>query len=69
MESLTGHLQLKKLAYLCFQCLDHPPFSLDLAPSDCHLFPELKNTIEREVVLAKDLSAPRQSVQMIDVQS
>jgi len=33
----------KKLAYLCFQCLDHPPYSLDLAPSDCHLFPRLKN--------------------------
>jgi len=23
----------KKLAYLGFQCLDHPPYSLDLAPS------------------------------------
>ena len=27
----------KKLAYLGFQCLDHPPYSPDLAPSDCHL--------------------------------
>ena len=33
----------KKLAYLCFQCLDHPPYSPDLAPSDYHLFPGLKN--------------------------
>jgi histone-lysine N-methyltransferase SETMAR len=33
----------KKLAYLGFQCLDHPPYSPDLAPSDCHLFPGLKN--------------------------
>jgi len=33
----------KKLAYLGFQCLDHPPYSPDLAPSDYHLFPELKN--------------------------
>jgi len=33
----------KKLAYLGFQCLDHQPFSLDLAPSDYHLFPGLKN--------------------------
>jgi histone-lysine N-methyltransferase SETMAR len=28
----------KKLAYLGFQCLDHPPYSTDLAPSDYHLF-------------------------------
>ena len=33
----------KKLAYLDFQCLDHPPYSPDLAPSDYHLFPGLKN--------------------------
>jgi len=37
----------KKLAYLGFQCLDHPPHSPDLAPSDYHLFPGLKKTIER----------------------
>ena len=36
-----------KLAYLGFQCLDHPPYSPDLAPSDYHLFPGLKKTIER----------------------
>jgi len=28
----------KKLAYLAFQCLDHPPYSPDLALSDYHLF-------------------------------
>jgi len=33
---------LKKLAYLGFQCLDHPPYSPDLAPSDYYLFPGLK---------------------------
>jgi len=32
----------KKLAYLGFLCLDHPPYSPDLAPSDYHLFPGLK---------------------------
>jgi len=32
----------KKLAYLVFQCLDHPPYSPNLAPSDYHLFPGLK---------------------------
>jgi len=28
----------KKLAYLGFQCIDHPPSSPDQAPSDYHLF-------------------------------
>jgi len=32
----------KKLAYLGFQCLDHPPYSPDMAPSDYHLFPGQK---------------------------
>ena len=32
----------KKLAYLGFQCLDHPPYPPDLAPSDYHLFSGLK---------------------------
>jgi histone-lysine N-methyltransferase SETMAR len=36
----------KKLADLDFQCLDHPPHSPDLAPSDYHLFCGLKKTIE-----------------------
>ena len=33
----------KKLTNLDVQCLDHPPYSPDLAPSDYHLFPGLKN--------------------------
>ena len=33
----------KKLAYLGFQCLDHPTYPPDLAPPDYHLFPGLKN--------------------------
>jgi len=32
----------KKLAYLGFQCLDHPPYSPDLARLDYHLFTGLK---------------------------
>ena len=32
----------KKLAYLSFQCLDHPLYSPDRAPSDYHLFAGLK---------------------------
>ena len=36
----------KKLAYLGFHCLDHPPYSPDLAPSDYHLFPGLKKQLK-----------------------
>jgi len=36
----------KKLAYLGFQCLDHPPYSSYLAPSDYHLFPGLKKQLK-----------------------
>ena len=49
-DNVPAHLALgtqKKLAYLGFQCLDHLPYSLDVAPSDYHLFPGWKKTIER----------------------
>ena len=36
----------KNLAYLGFHCLDHPPYSPDLAPSDYHLFSELKKQLK-----------------------
>jgi len=36
----------KKLAYLGFQCLDHPPYSPDLAPSYYHLFLGLKKQLK-----------------------
>ena len=36
----------KKLVYLGFQYLDHPPNSPDLAPSDYHLFPGLKKQLK-----------------------
>jgi len=36
----------KKLIYLGFLCLDHPPYSPDLAPSDYHLFPGLKKQLK-----------------------
>jgi len=32
----------KKLAYLVFHSLDHPPYSADITPSDYLLFPGLK---------------------------
>jgi histone-lysine N-methyltransferase SETMAR len=36
----------KKVAYLGFQCLDHPPYSPDIAPLDYHLFPGLKKQLK-----------------------
>ena len=36
----------KKLAYLSFQCLEHPPYFPDLAPSDYHLFSGLKKQLK-----------------------
>jgi hypothetical protein len=39
---MADYYEKKKLAYLGFQCLYHPPYSPDLAPSDDHLFPGLK---------------------------
>jgi len=51
----------KKLAYLGFHCLDHPPYSPDLALSDYHLFPGLKKRFkvrhfssEAEVIAAEE---------------
>jgi histone-lysine N-methyltransferase SETMAR len=45
-DNVPAHRALatqKKVSYLGFQCLDHPPYSLDLAPSDYYLFTGLKN--------------------------
>ena len=45
-DNVPAHRALatqKKVAYLGFQCLDHPPYSPDQAASDYHLFPGLKN--------------------------
>jgi len=36
----------KELAYPGFHCLDHPPYSPDLAPSDYHLFSGLKKQLK-----------------------
>jgi len=36
----------KRLVYLGFQCLNHPPYSPDLAPSDYHLPPGLKKQLK-----------------------
>jgi len=59
MPRLTGHLQpRKKLAYLGFQFLYHPPNSPDLAPSDYHLFPGLKKQLKgRQFLSGADVIA------------
>ena len=36
----------KKLAYLGFQCFNHPLYSPDLAPSDNHPFPGQKKQLK-----------------------
>ena len=36
----------KKLTYLGFQCLDHPPYSPDLSKQNYHLFPGLKKQLK-----------------------
>jgi len=44
-DDAPAHRELatqKKLVYLGFQYLDHPPYPPDLAPSDYHLCPEMK---------------------------
>ena len=48
-DNAPGHRSLatqKKLAYLGFQYVDHPPHSLELAPSDYRLFPGLKKQLK-----------------------
>jgi len=57
----------KKLAYPSFQCLDHPPCSPDLAPSDYHLFHGLKKELkvrhfssDAEVIVAAETWLDRQ---------
>jgi len=58
----------KELAYLGFQCLDHPPYSPDLAPSDYRLFPGLKKQLkgrhfssDAEVIASSETSLDGQS--------
>jgi len=70
-DSAPAHRTLatqKKLAYLGFQCLDHPPYSPDLTPSDYHLFPGLKKQLkshhfssDAEVIAAAETSLDGQT--------
>jgi histone-lysine N-methyltransferase SETMAR len=48
-DSARAHRALatkNKPTYLGFHRLDHPPYSLGLAPSDYHLFPGLKKRLK-----------------------
>ena len=48
-DSAPAHKALatqKKLVFLGFLCLDHPPYSPDLAPSDYRMFPVLKKQLK-----------------------
>jgi histone-lysine N-methyltransferase SETMAR len=61
LQKLQG--SMLKLAYLGFQCLDHPPYSTDLAPSDYNLFSGLKKQLkghhfssDAEVIAAAETS-------------
>jgi len=63
-----AHATPKNLTYLGFQCPDHPHYSPDLAPSDYHLFPELKKqpkgynfSSDAEIIAAVDTLLDRQS--------
>jgi len=60
----------KKLAYLGFQYLDHPPYSPGLAPSDYHLFPGLEKQLkghhfssDAEVIAAAEILLDEQKLE------
>jgi len=45
-DSASAHRALATQEKLGFQCLDYPPYSPDLAPSDYHLFRALKRQLK-----------------------
>ena len=48
-DNVPAHRALatqKKLPYLGFQCLDHPAYSPDMAPTDYYLYPGLKKQLK-----------------------
>ena len=54
-DNVSAHRTLatqNKLAYLDFKCLDHPPYSPDLAPSDYHLFLDWRNNWKVAIFLS-----------------
>jgi len=53
----------KKLAYLGIQCLNHPPYSAERAPSDYHLLPGLKK-IENSTIFVRRVGQCCRGVQV-----
>ena len=51
LEGLTQQL----LQTFYWEIFDHPPYSRDLAPSDFHLFPELKKWLGGQRFLTEEL--------------
>ena len=45
-DNAPAHRALATQKKLGFQCLDHPPYSPGLAPSEYHLFPGLKKQLK-----------------------
>jgi transposase len=42
------------LEHLNWEMFDHPPYSSDLFPSDCHLFTYLKNWLRSQIFSSKE---------------
>jgi histone-lysine N-methyltransferase SETMAR len=59
-DNATAHRALatqKKMAYLVFQCLDHPPYSPDLVPSSLDRYKQLEGrhfSFDAEVIAASE---------------
>ena len=56
-DNARPHISLvirQKLRYLGWEVLMSPPYSPNLAPSDCHLFRSLKNSLNRVKLAAKE---------------
>ena len=59
----------KKLAYLGFHCVDHPPYSPDLAPSDYHLFSGLKKKRLKGIHFSSEAVVIAAAATLLDGQS
>jgi histone-lysine N-methyltransferase SETMAR len=51
----------ERIQELQWEICEHPPYSLDLPPSDFHLFGLLKTTLVANVLLMKKLKWRRRS--------
>ena len=45
-SSHKAHRTMQKFDQIGFELLHHPPYSGDLAPSDYHIFPQLKKYLK-----------------------